>query len=67
MDMSFANQSLSIEFLVANAGRLDRTVLSVPKDIDHQVAALKLTSLGVRIDALSADQKRYLASWSDGA
>jgi len=66
MDMSFANQSLSVEFLVVHAGRLDPTVLSVPKDIDHQVAALKLTSLGVHIDTLSADQKRYLASWSDG-
>lgn len=66
MDMSFANQSLSVEYLVARAGRLDPTVLSVPKDIDHEVAALKLTSLGVRIDALTADQKRYLASWSDG-
>ena len=67
MDMSFANQSLSIEFLVARVGRLDPIVLSVPKEIDHRVAALKLESLGVRIDALSADQKRYLASWSEGA
>jgi adenosylhomocysteinase len=67
MDMSFANQSLSIEYLVERAGRLDPIVLSVPKEIDHQVAALKLESLGVHIDALTADQKRYLASWSDGA
>jgi adenosylhomocysteinase len=67
MDMSFANQSLSVEFLVVHAGTLDRTVLSVPADIDHQVAALKLKSLGVRIDALTVDQKRYLASWSEGA
>ncbi len=66
MDMSFANQSLSVEFLVNSAGRLDPTVLSVPKEIDHRVAALKLQSLGVRIDALTADQKRYLASWGDG-
>jgi adenosylhomocysteinase len=67
MDMSFANQSLSAEYLVARAGRLDATVLSVPKDIDQQVAALKLRSLGVRIDELTAEQKRYLASWSEGA
>ena len=67
MDMSFANQALSVEFLVARAGRLDATVLSVPKDIDHQVAVLKLQSLGVRIDALTTEQRRYLDSWSDGA
>ena len=67
MDMSFANQSLAVEFLVARAGHLDAAVLSVPKDLDQQVAALKLKSLGVRIDALTVEQKRYLASWSDGA
>jgi adenosylhomocysteinase len=67
MDMSFANQSLSVEFLVARAGHLDATVLSVPKGIDQQVAALKLMSLGVRIDELTAEQKRDLSSWSDGA
>jgi adenosylhomocysteinase len=67
MDMSFANQALSVEYLVTRAGRLDPTVLSVPKEIDRHVAALKLKSLGVRIDTLSAEQKRYLASWSEGA
>jgi adenosylhomocysteinase len=66
MDMSFANQALSVEFLVARPGRLDPTVLPVPRDIDRHVAALKLKSLGVRIDTLSAEQKRYLASWSEG-
>ena len=65
MDMSFANQALSVEYLVARAGTLDPAVLSVPKEIDRKVAALKLESLGVRIDALSADQKRYIASWSE--
>jgi adenosylhomocysteinase len=67
MDMSFANQALSIEYLVARAGRIEPSVLSVPKEIDRHVAALKLKSLGVRIDTLSAEQKRYLASWSEGA
>ncbi len=67
MDMSFANQSLSVEFLVAHAGHLDATVLPVPKDIDQRVAALKLTSLGIRIDELTARQRRDLASGSDGA
>jgi len=67
MDMSFANQSLSVEFLVARAGQLDATVVPVPKDIDQRVASLKLMSLGVRIDELTAEQRRFLASWSDGA
>ena len=66
MDMSFANQALAIEYLAERAGRLDPTVLSIPKEIDRHVAALKLKSLGVRIDTLSADQKSYLASWSEG-
>jgi adenosylhomocysteinase len=67
MDMSFANQSLSLEYLVRRAGQLDATVLSVPRDIDEHVAALKLKSLGMRIDTPTAEQRRYLASWSDGA
>ena len=67
MDLSFANQALSIEFLAARAGKLDPTVMSVPKEIDQQVAALKLATLGVTIDGLTAEQRRYLASWSDGA
>jgi adenosylhomocysteinase len=66
-DMSFANQVLSVEFLVAHAGRLDPTVIPVPKDIDQGVATLKLKSLGVRIDELTVEQRRHLASWSDGA
>jgi len=66
MDMSFANQALSVEFLVARAGHLDPTVLSVPKEIDHRVAELKLQSLGVRIDTLTAEQQRYHDSWSNG-
>ncbi len=67
MDMTFANQALAVDFLVARRGKLEPTVLSVPKEIDQHVAALKLTSLGVRIDALTPEQQRYLASWSDGA
>ena len=66
MDLSFANQALSVEFLAARAGKLDPTVLSVPKEIDQQVAALKLRSLGVAIDGLTPEQQRYLASWSNG-
>jgi adenosylhomocysteinase len=65
MDMTFSNQALSIEFLVHRAGTLDPAVLAVPKEIDRQVATLKLKSLGVRIDNLTAAQRRYLASWSE--
>jgi len=65
MDMTFANQALSIEYLVKRAGTLDPTVFAVPMEIDRQVAALKLRSLGVRIDELTEAQRRYLASWSE--
>jgi adenosylhomocysteinase len=65
MDMTFANQALSIEYLVRRAGTLDPAVLAVPREIDRQVAALKLESLGVRIDSLTEAQRRYLASWSE--
>jgi adenosylhomocysteinase len=67
MDMSLANQSLSVEFLVARSRTLDPAVLPVPKDIDQHVAALKLRSLGVTIDELTVEQRRFLGSWSDGA
>ena len=66
MDMSFANQALSVEYLVRHHGRLSRSVHPVPDAIDRQVAKLKLRSSGVAIDRLSADQKRYMASWSEG-
>ena len=62
MDMSFAVQALSAEFAVKNAGRLAPGVHAVPPTIDAWVARLKLKSMGVRIDRLSAQQKQYLAS-----
>ena len=62
MDLSFANQALRSSSSAARAGRLDATVMSVPKEIDQHVAALKLESLGVTIDGLTAEQQRYLAS-----
>ena len=66
MDMSFANQALSAEFLVKNAGKLEKKVYRVPEEIDRTIARLKLDSVGVFIDKLTPDQEEYLASWSEG-
>jgi adenosylhomocysteinase len=66
MDMSFANQLLSVEYLVKGTQRLEKRVYPVPREIDSRVAALKLASMGVAIDELTEKQKRYLASWEEG-
>jgi adenosylhomocysteinase len=66
MDMSFANQALSAEFIVNNAATLERKVYDVPEDIDTEIARLKLETMGVDIDKLSEDQAKYLASWDEG-
>jgi adenosylhomocysteinase len=66
MDMSFANQALSAEYLVKNSKNLEAKVYSVPAEIDQNVAKLKLESMGVAIDKLTPEQEQYLASWSEG-
>ena len=66
MDMSFANQSLSIEYMVNSKKRLGNNVYPVPEDIDKAIAKEKLTSMNVKIDRLTPEQKKYLASWSLG-
>jgi adenosylhomocysteinase len=66
MDMSFANQALSVEFAVKNRGRLEKKVYSVPEEIDSTIARLKLKAIGITIDELTEDQKKYLASWDMG-
>jgi adenosylhomocysteinase len=66
MDMSFANQALSLEFLTKNAAKMDKKVYSVPTEIDQNIAALKLAAMGVEIDKLSAEQIKYLGSWQEG-
>jgi adenosylhomocysteinase len=66
MDMSFANQALSVLHLVKNAAKLDKAVYSVPKVIDAEIARLKLGTMGVRIDKLTPEQKSYLAEWQEG-
>ena len=66
MDMSFANQALSAEFMVKRGRSLERRVYRVPHEIDREIARLKLASLGVAIDALTPEQESYLASWQHG-
>jgi adenosylhomocysteinase len=66
MDMSFADQALCVEYLVKQGGQLRPEVYPVPKEIDQSVARLKLESLGVTIDKLTAEQEEYLTSWSEG-
>ena len=65
MDMSFANQALSVEYLLKNKGLKNR-VYRVPKEIDEFVASLKLKALNVEIDELTEEQKKYLATWEEG-
>ena len=66
MDMSFANQALSVEYLVKNQGNMEPGVYIVPPATDQEVGRLKLESMGIRIDSLSADQQRYQESWEEG-
>jgi adenosylhomocysteinase len=66
MDMSFANQALSAAHLARHAGELEAAVHDVPKEIDEEVARLKLAALGVDIDVLTAEQLAYLGSWEQG-
>jgi len=66
MDMSFANQALSAEYLAREGKGLKRTVHPVPPAIDREIARLKLESMGVRIDALTSEQEAYLSGWSEG-
>ncbi|MFH1731863.1 MAG: adenosylhomocysteinase [Planctomycetota bacterium] len=66
MDMSFANQALAAEYVKKTHKKLEKKVYPVPKDIDEKIAALKLKSMGVRIDKLTPEQEEYLASWQIG-
>ena len=66
MDMSFANQALSVEYMVKNADKLEKKVYSVPSEIDREIARLKLDAMGVQIDKLSPEQEKYLNSWEEG-
>ena len=66
MDMSFANQALSAEWLVQNRGKLTPQVYRLPEKLDKNIAELKLKSLGVKKDTLTAEQEKYLSSWETG-
>jgi adenosylhomocysteinase len=66
MDMSFANQALSAEHLARHASELEKRVYVVPEEIDKEIARLKLETMGVEIDKLTAEQQRYLSSWDQG-
>jgi adenosylhomocysteinase len=66
MDMSFANQALSAEYVVRNGSDLERRVYPVPAEIDSEIARLKLATMGIEIDTLTDEQAKYLASWDEG-
>lgn len=66
MDMSFANQALSLEYIARHGKELEKKVYAVPEAIDRQIAQLKLEAMGVRIDTLTEEQRRYLSSWEEG-
>lgn len=66
MDMSFANQALSAEYMLKNNSKLEKKVYSVPDDIDREIARLKLDAMGINIDVLTPEQVAYLNSWEEG-
>jgi adenosylhomocysteinase len=66
MDMSFANQALSVEYLVRHKGELKPGVHTLPQEVDTEIAGLKLRALGISIDSLTPEQLEYLTSWETG-
>ncbi|HKY05266.1 MAG TPA: adenosylhomocysteinase, partial [Blastocatellia bacterium] len=66
MDMSFANQALSAEYLVKNRGKLNPGVLLLPEEVDMEIASLKLNAMGIKMDALSPEMLEYMNSWETG-
>ena len=66
MDMSFADQALSCEFMVKNHKSLEKKVYMVPAELDKRVAKLKLESMGIKIDELTDKQKHYMSAWEEG-
>ncbi|HYN88994.1 MAG TPA: adenosylhomocysteinase [Ardenticatenaceae bacterium] len=66
MDMSFANQALSVEYILKNHDKLEKDVYAVPEEMDREIARLKLHAMGIQIDTLTQEQARYLSSWQEG-
>ncbi|MGC8530054.1 MAG: adenosylhomocysteinase [Leptospirillia bacterium] len=66
MDMSFANQALGAEYIIKHAKKLPKDVITIPREVDREIASRKLAALGIAIDTLTAEQEKYLASWEMG-
>jgi len=66
MAMSFINQSFACEYLVKNKGKLEPKVYVLPKEKDDEIARLQLDAMGIKIDTLTSEQKKYLTSWKEG-
>ena len=66
MDMSFANQALGAEYMIRNASTLEAQVYTIPQDVDAEIARLKLSAMGVKIDQLTDEQESYLNQWQEG-
>jgi adenosylhomocysteinase len=66
MDLSFANQALSLEYILQHGGELENKVYTIPEEIDREIARLKLEAMGIEIDVLTAEQEKYLTSWEEG-
>ena len=66
MDMSFANQALGAEWMLTHRKSLERKVYTVPREVDQEIARIKLATMGTRIDVLTEKQKHYLSSWEEG-
>jgi adenosylhomocysteinase len=66
MDMSFANQALSMEYILKNVGIFENRVYTIPETIDREIARIKLASMGMQIDVLTEEQTKYLSSWEEG-
>ncbi len=66
MDMSFANQALSLEWILKNADQLENKVYTIPEEVDREIARMKLEGMGIEIDTLTEEQQRYLSSWEEG-
>ncbi len=66
MDMSFANQALGAEYIIKHAKKLPKDVITIPREVDREIASRKLTALGISIDTLTPEQEKYLASWEMG-
>ena len=66
MDMSFANQALACEYLVQNKGKLEPGLYNIPKELDQDIARLKLKAMGIAIESLTPEQEEYINSWTVG-